>query len=654
MPGSLFRVGSAVLLLLSALMPARAAPPPPPPPPPLEAYGNLPGIEELVVSPDGARLGILAKIENIRRVMVIDVAGKVYNVSDVGDAKIRGLQWVGNNYLKIVTSSTEPLGPGFTTSKIEAFSSIMLPVDGGKAEIVFEKSPSLLNAIFGDYGVRQVDGKWLALFAAIELRQSTGSWTSYEFDHGRPALYSWDVARGSARRVARSAGPGHTRRWQLDEKGEVAATLDLDVSGNWEVTNAEGRSIARGLDPTGDIDLVALGREGSSVIYSLEDDKAGTVRWFEVPLVGGEPKEILPDADIERVYVDPLNGRLLGYLPKESDKPELFDPAQQSILRRVYRAFGKRVVSILDWTPDFKFFVVRTRGNNDSGTFYLVDIGKLKADPIGYERPEVGSAHVGPISTVPYRAADGLEMDGILTLPPGREARNLPVVMLPHGGPHAHDEATFDWWAQAIASRGYAVFQPNFRGSTNRDGVFRRAGYGEWGRKMQSDISDGLAELARQGIVDPRRACIVGASFGGYAALAGVTLQQGLYRCAVAVAPVSDVKQMYQTDLQQSGYSPMTRRSLLESLGDPKAFDAVSPRRFANRADAPILLIHGKDDTVVPFSQSQSMANALRDAGKPYELVVLREEDHWLSRGPTRLQMLEETVRFLQQHNPAN
>jgi len=226
--------------------------------------------------------------------------------------------------------------------------------------------------------------------------------------------------------------------------------------------------------------------------------------------------------------------------------------------------------------------------------------------------------------------------------------------MLPHGGPHAYDEQAFDWWAQAFASRGYAVFQPNFRGSTNRDDAFVRAGYGEWGRKMQTDISDGLEELVRQGIVDPKRACIVGASYGGYAALAGVTLQQGLYRCAVSVAGVSDLSLMYNTDYRESGQVGLLRRSLLEELGPRSGFGAASPRRLAAQADAPILLIHGREDTVVPYEQSAKMADALKDAGKPHRLVDLGEEDHWLSRSSTRMKMLEEAMAFVQEHNPAD
>lgn len=272
---------------------------------------------------------------------------------------------------------------------------------------------------------------------------------------------------------------------------------------------------------------------------------------------------------------------------------------------------------------------------------------------MGADYPLIGPEAVGAISTISYKAGDGLALDGILTLPPGREAKNLPVILLPHGGPNAQDTERFDWWAQAFASRGYAVFQPNFRGSTNRDTAFMRAGNGEWGRKMQTDISDGLAELVRRGIADPKRACIVGASYGGYAALAGVTLQKGLYRCAVAVAPVSDLSDMYWTDYRQSGGNRMLRRSLNDSLGPLANFAAVSPRRHARDASAPILLVHGKDDTVVSFKQSSAMADALKEAGKPYEMVVLREEDHWLSRSATRQQMLDAAMRFVSQHNPA-
>jgi dipeptidyl aminopeptidase/acylaminoacyl peptidase len=172
---------------------------------------------------------------------------------------------------------------------------------------------------------------------------------------------------------------------------------------------------------------------------------------------------------------------------------------------------------------------------------------------------------------------------------------------------------------------------------------------------MQTDITDGVAELARRGMVDPKRACIVGASYGGYAALAGVTLQQGLYRCAVSYAGVSDLNYLITKEVgdDENAGSRYLRRFLGAEHGDG-AVRALSPARLADRADAPILLIHGEADTVVPIGQSREMERVLKRAGKPVEFVSLKGEDHWLSRDATRKAMLAAAVAFVEKHNPTD
>ncbi len=259
---------------------------------------------------------------------------------------------------------------------------------------------------------------------------------------------------------------------------------------------------------------------------------------------------------------------------------------------------------------------------------------------------------------VAWKAADGLDLHGVLTLPPGRPPHGLPLVVLPHGGPEARDYPDFDWLAQAFAARGYAVFQPNFRGSDGYGSEFRDAGFKQWGRKMQTDISDGVADLAKQGLVDPKRACIVGASYGGYASLAGVTVQQGLYRCAVADAPVADLSDFLAYAGERAGYYTGATRYWNAYMGSTSERDpslrAISPVQLADRADAPILLIHGKDDTVVPISQSQAMLAALKAAGKPAQMVTMPDEDHWLSREQTRISMLTAAVAFVEKYDPPN
>jgi len=229
---------------------------------------------------------------------------------------------------------------------------------------------------------------------------------------------------------------------------------------------------------------------------------------------------------------------------------------------------------------------------------------------------------------------------------------------MPHGGPQSRDTAGFDWWAQALASRGYAVLQANFRGSSGYGRKFVEAAYGEWGGKMQTDLSDGVRALAKSGTIDPKRVCIAGASYGGYAALAGITLDKGVYRCAVAVAGVSDMGKMLDWEIQRQGADTETVRYWKRYMGVEKSnapeIAARSPANFAAQADGPVLLIHGKDDTVVAYDQSLSMRRALEKAGKPVQFVTLKAEDHWLSREGTRQQMLSETVAFLEKNNPPN
>ena len=624
-------------------------------PPPLEAYGDLPGIEQMAMSPAGVGLAIVARIKGVRQLLVLDGEQKLRATFPVGESKIRDLAWTDEGHVCLTLSRTEYLGQEFTKTSSEFYYSAIIPLDGGKPRFVFGDLPSMVHAEFGQYGFRSANGKHFGYFAGLEL-QPTADRLSYMYGGSEPALFSVEIGTMAVHRLTKAAEEGHDRDWLVDGKGTVAAILDISHgTGSWLLLAGNGARLATGTDPGGHVGLLAMGHDGNSVILSRREAGDGENHWYEVPLSGGNMTEILADVRTRQVYTDPDSGRMIGYMPdsgKDSGMPVLNDPVLQDKLRKVYRAFPQREVGVEAFTADIGRVLVHTSGSADPGTWYLVDLATRKADPVGDDRPLIPSDQVGPIRKVTYHAADGLEMSGILTLPPGKAPHGLPVVMLPHGGPRAHDKAEFDWWAQALASRGYAVFQPNFRGSTDRDVAFMNAGNGEWGRKMQSDISDGLAELAKQGIVDPKRACIVGASYGGYAALAGVTLQHGLYRCAVAVAPVSDLSEMYYTDLSESAEDPMLKRTLREMLGKQEGLNAVSPRRHAAEADAPVLLIHGKDDTVVPFRQSELMRSALNSAHKPVEMVVLQKEDHWLSRAETRKQMLEACVRFVIEHNP--
>ena len=196
-------------------------------------------------------------------------------------------------------------------------------------------------------------------------------------------------------------------------------------------------------------------------------------------------------------------------------------------------------MAIVDQSRDLSRALIGVENADSPRVYFLVDLGKGTADTVGESYPELEKVGLGKRESMTYAARDGLEIPAYLTLPPGREAKNLPLVVFPHGGPWSRDEAGFDWWAQFLTTRGYAVLQPQFRGSVGFGGDLRRAGTRAWGQAMQDDLLDGVDELVKRGIVDAKKVCIVGASYGGYAALAGVALTPDRFACAVSVNGVS-------------------------------------------------------------------------------------------------------------------
>jgi dipeptidyl aminopeptidase/acylaminoacyl peptidase len=332
---------------------------------------------------------------------------------------------------------------------------------------------------------------------------------------------------------------------------------------------------------------------------------------------------------------------------------QFFDPQDQKVWSAISAAYPGSSVTLQSVSDDRRKFVVRVDSPTDGPAFSLVDLNTGKAKWIGDEYLGLKPADVAPARSISFKARDDLDLTGYLTLPQGRDQKKLPLVVLPHGGPAVRDEPGFDWWSQALASRGYAVLRVNYRGSTGFGWDFQSQGFGQWGRRMQTDLSDGVRYLASQGVIDSARVCIVGASYGGYAALAGAMLDPGVYRCAASVSGPADLRRMIDWENGRQGRQGIaSERYWLRYMGAYESLGDISPAEHADKITIPILLIHGKDDTVVPFEQSEMMADALRKAGKPVEFVALKGEDHWLSRGDTRLQMLQAVTAFLEKNNP--
>ncbi|MGH8223986.1 MAG: alpha/beta hydrolase family protein, partial [Woeseiaceae bacterium] len=324
------------------------------------------------------------------------------------------------------------------------------------------------------------------------------------------------------------------------------------------------------------------------------------------------------------------------------------EPKLDAMQKAIVKAFPGRDALVFDRSADYKRIVARVENASNPPVYYLVDFGKGTADIIGEAYPGLADTALGTLEFLSYRTVDGYEIPAYLTLPPGREPKNLPLVVFPHGGPYARDDAGFDWWAQFLVSRGYVVLQPQFRGSTGFGAELYRAGHKQWGRGMQEDISAGVRYLVAKGLVDPARVCIVGASYGGYAALAGAAFTPDLYACAASINGIADIPHMSGFIREKGGDDSSWR----DRIGDPSDKDVIafSPSRSIDTIKAPILLVHGANDTVVPVSQSENFARLLEQKGKHHTYVVLPGEDHWLSSSDSRLKLLEALDAFLATH----
>lgn len=634
-----------VFAAIAAALPVHAAVAPPP----LEAYGRLPAVDNATLSPSGDRFALIDSDKDGRVVYVRQTAdGKVIRALKFGAGKLRSLAWAGEDHLLIFNTATEAFAvPGAHQGEWEGV--INFDLRTGQAAMLLANSNTYVDAIFGWYGAAKVNGHWFAYVGGVPLAHTEEARAELYAD-----LYRINLDDGKVEVVAHSSE--RSRSWLVSPAGVVLAHVLYEPTSRTSSLYAgvtEARPLAQASGPGHDLELVGQGRSPGLLLVREETDGKEQLR--ELSADSGGPGEVLvDDAAATGPVFDRSTGLLIGFAT--ASKAQMFDKALDKRIEDATAPFASDRRELVAFSNTFDKLIFDAQGPKNAGRFYLVDLASRAAVPIGDARPEIGPDQIGPVKMVPYKAADGLAMEGVLTLPPGREAKGLPLVVMPHGGPIVEgDQAIFDWWAQAFASRGYAVFQPNYRGTLGYGDTFRQAAEGQFGRKMQTDISDGVSALAKDGVIDAHRVCIVGASYGGYAALAGVTLQQGLYRCAVSVAGIGDMRKMLADDAVAAGRD---RRALdfWHGLAGAKSqdLDEISPVRMVAKTDAPVLLIHGENDTVVPIEQSQLMERALRQAGKPVEFVTMPGEDHWLSVAATRQIMLDRAVAFVEKHNPAS
>ena len=615
---------------------------------PLEVYGRLPSLEDIALSPDGSRIAFVRTTQDARTIAVVSLAdNKVLGALRVREQKLRRIEWADNNHLMIVTSATAlPWGLMGNENEwqllqvydLRSHTSVSVP------NMAAIRNVRMMNVVTGRIMVRDLGGHTVLFVPGIYVERRT-----------LPALISFDIDTGNEKLITQ--GSAATLGWLVDAAGQVVAEQDYDERNQeWKLKirrDGHLQDSISGHTPLDSPRILGFGpTEDTLLIQAVENDEPV---WRLLALNDGTLGPPMTERQGLNTPIVDRSTRMIGGVHVVDDSRYVFfDPRMQARWDAVTRAFEGERVRLLSAANDFKKFVVRVDGVKDGFVYELVDLDTHTASSLG----AVYSGGAAPLEVrrITYMAADGMQIPAYLTLPRSVPARNLALIVLAHGGPAARDTADFDWWAQALADQNYAVLRPNYRGS-DLDRRFLAAGFGEWGRKMQTDLSDGVRYLAKEGIVDPARVCIVGASYGGYAALAGVTLDPGVYRCAIAVAGISDLKRWLDwVNTKNLESHNVTQRYWdrfmgVSGPGDP-LLDAISPIKHLSAVNVPVLLIHGRDDTVVPFEQSSVMFDALRREKKDVELITLQHEDHWLSRSETRLQMLQTSVAFLRAHNP--
>lgn len=625
------------------------------------AYGRLPAVSEVSISPDGKRVAVAANAgTGGGEIRVIDIASRtplaVFRTSK--GQTLRSVRWADDDIALGTISQT------FTAAQIEAFGwrfrgsvRLLEYVRYVAMDMATKRSVLLLD--------KTEDSEAMSSFGMLE--------TPIEGDPG----YGRIVARASPLQDAEMAvfrvdlktGRGVIVRRFPDETDDVllnnagapiVRTGIIDAKKNtWDVRVVSGREervLFGGSSefgaPPGLLGQMPDGR----VVLGQRGGPNETWRLIAVDLATGAQTTLFADDryDTSRAIRDPWTRRVVGASWTDDLEPQqkFFDPALQGVYDSLRETVPDTMATIVDWTRDRSQFVVYAEAGDAGGSYFRFTPATKALDLIGRRYP--GLRHIASVASITYAARDGVRVPAILTTPDRPARTPSPLVVLIHGGPGARDSGEFDWWAHFLAARGYTVLQPNFRGSTGYGHTWRSAGYGQWGGLMSRDVEDGARVLIRSGRIDPKRIAFVGASYGAYAALTAAMQTPDLVCCAAGVGGVYDLPRLVAAMMGGAERNGVAADFFTTTIGalktDKPALIAASPTLNAARITAPVLLMHGTEDSVVDISQTNGLRNALTAAGKPPSFVALKGDDHWLSDGATRTQMLTELGTFLARH----
>jgi dipeptidyl aminopeptidase/acylaminoacyl peptidase len=614
---------------------------------PLEAFAAGPQMSEPHISPDGRLLVFLTTYAGQPRMAIRDLITHrermILNAA-VGPLSVTRCEFKTNDRL---LCHLEGVARGGTPERLYPASRLLaVNADGRGLRVLFRDSFFARLTAAGRAQFQDRIVNWLPddpTHVLIELGAGGSVF---------PSVYRLDVYRGNLQLVVAAQPP--VMDWTADQGGVVRFGFGFRDDAGVYIARNSADSPWRTLEQFKRFDhdrfdpltfgarpnqlLVFAPYEGRTAVWQLDLDAASG---------GMQLLYSRPDVDVSGILEWPTDRHVAGFV-YETDRPHTYftDAHAAAIDAQLERALPGAYHVVVDATRDGSKLVTVSFADVMPPRYHLLDVASGALTELGRQGAALGDAPLSPMRPVTVPGAGGIAIPGYLTLPPGTATgAKLPAVVLPHGGPYTRDHWGYDPLVQVLASRGYAVLQLNFRGSTGYGAQWRDAGHQAWGTIMHDDITAGAHWLIEQGIADPKRLAIVGWSYGGYAALIGVEKEPQLYRCAVSIAGVSDLSQMMHDDERFYG----GKDSAGEAMGtDPAALRAQSPLQHVGLIRVPVLLVHGDEDYTVLVEHSKAMDQALSSHGVPHELVLIRHGEHSLLRPEMRLTLYRKVTEFLQ------
>jgi len=447
--------------------------------------------------------------------------------------------------------------------------------------------------------------------------------------------------------------------WYSDAKGQVrvgyARPENSEAKWIFRTSSDESwQTIAKADEETNSMpfNFEAFDKDNPALIYVSARSENNHLAFYQYDTKKeqiGSNIALQENSDIDRLLIDD-KGNVFGYAYRDDyPKRVYFSKFWQSIQKMVANNFSGALVSVESFSKDKKKFFIHVSSPTNPGEYYFLDLKAGSLTLFSEQHPSIDNTKLAKMHLVNYKARDGLVIPAFLSLPNQlslEQAKDLPSIIMPHGGPRARDYWGYDYWVQFLTMRGYAVLQMNYRGSTGYGDEFESLGNQEWGGKMIDDINDGTQWLIKEGVANPDKICIMGWSYGGYAALQAPIASSNTYKCSIAGAAVSNMPSFMTYQRKYTGY----RRYKNYIKGDDTSLNDISPYHQMDKLKLPVLMFHGEKDRRVPFKQSIKFVDEMKSQGNNIKFVNLESADHHLSREKDRILYLQEVERFLKEH----